>query len=276
MSNPQNKPAGFLPDQLVKGGLKTDFNAEITDALWDFYTFKGKDGNTGATSFGLHLHFTDEEGQADEQFYSAGKETEWAPSADKSQPIPSVEGRGLNESSNYAAFIRSIIFDCGVPASKLSSVKDLIGGSFFFTRVAQQERQGLENEDGKKRTVLVAKKCNRLPWDAKKTAGAGAGGKKERAKSNASEGAAASSGSGESDNPDAEAVKEILVDLLSTGDFPDGMPLKAVMPRLMKDKVLDQEKYKPRKAAITKAILNAEVLGSLAGISYQGGIINFG
>ena len=269
MSNLQNKPAGFLPTDLVKGGLRTDFNAEITDAFWDYYTFPGKDGSVGATSFGLHLHFRTEEGEDDEQFYSAGKETEWSPSDDKSQPIPKTPGRALNDSSNYASLIQSIINDCGVPANRLSSVKDLVGGSFFFSRVPQKDRSGLDSQDDRKRTVLVAKRCLRLPWDAKKTAG----GRRTAAVSSGSSGADGADGG---ENPDSEAVKEILVELLSTGEFSDGLPLKAVMPRLMKEKTLDGEKYKPRKKEITKAILNSELLGSLAGLKYEGGIINFG
>lgn len=272
----ENAPAGFLPEDLVRGGLRTDFVATFTDLFWDYFTYTGKDGQVGARAFGLHVHFTDEEGQADEQFYSAGKDTDWVPSSDKSQPVPLTKGHSLNDSSNYAAFITSVI-NAGVPGSKLSSVKDLIGGAFFMSRQKLVDKSGavrVNQNSGKPLEALLVMRCDRLPWDAPKSAGK-KGTKAKAALAAAVDTAAAADDGGKSDHPDAETVTELLTELLSTGEFPDGIPLKAVVPRLMKDKKLDAYD-KGRRPAIMKAILNTNLLGSLPGLTFENGIITFG
>lgn len=265
-----NQPAGFLPSQLVKGGLKTDFNGEITDCFWDFFTYAGKDGAAGKTAFGLHVHIKDEEGEEMAQFYSAGDASQWTPSADKSQPIPVTAGKSLTDSSNFALFIGKII-TIGIPEGKLSSVKDLIGGDFFWSREAQPNRAGLESDDGKKRTTLVPTRINRAPWEAKKSAG-----KKAAAPSSSSSAAkAGEDGAADHGVPDniVDACTNIVMELL--GENPDGLALKNLVPFMNKQKLLAKDEYKSDKAAITRAILKPELLASLPGVKFENGVISY-
>jgi len=263
-----NQAAGIKPSQLVKGGLRTDFNAEFTDLFWDYYTFPGKDGAPGAKAFGLHVQFTADDGEADEQFYSAGKPEEWAPSEDKSQPIPHVEGRSLNDNSNYAQFIRSVI-EVGIGESKFETVKDLIGMNVFMSRVAQPSRAGLEGGDEKKRTVLVCKKLNRAPWEPKKSAGG-----KSKAAGKPAAGKPAQEAA-DVDEGIANDVAAIVLDLLSSGEYPDGLPVKAIMPAVFKSNVLDSVEYSKSKGKLTKAPVSTSVLGSIPGTTLEHGVLQF-
>ena len=73
----------------------------------------------------------------------------------------------------------------------------------------------------------------------------------------------------------ANDVAAIVLDLLSSGEYPDGLPVKAIMPAVFKTKVLDSVEYSKSKAKLTKALVSTSVLGSIPGTTLEHGVLQF-
>jgi len=162
--------ASMNPDNMISAGLPDDFDGTITRVRltqWDY------DGSIDEYVLAALVTITpDEDSGLDEfdQYYSAGKVTDFAPSTDAIEPClldsddPSDwEGEyalkvgkrdQLNNNSNWAHWIGAAV-KAGFDVKKLqSSVACFEGVTGHWNRIGQQKRSGLQ-DDGKERQILV-------------------------------------------------------------------------------------------------------------------------
>lgn len=155
----------------TQGGLIDDIDVEITDAITCEYDYNG------AAPLGpaLAVEFTDHNGTASIQYYSAGKAEDFSPD-DAGEGFLSVSGKtGVNNSTNLGKFLASMV-EAGFPDDMLAegNLKVIVGTKCHVNQVVQ-ERKGLirtgKNAD-RPSTALLVSKIHSLPG-AKATAGVG-------------------------------------------------------------------------------------------------------
>lgn len=156
------------PSDGESGGLLDDVNATVIAAAavtWDY------NGNADPGP-ALHIRLKDDNGQEADQYYSAGKLERVVPTEDGEQfdPAEGSSAKGLNQNCNAFVFLSELV-NKGFPEDKLASLGTLVGLYGHFNRVPQKQRAGLENADGKQRTILIVTKIHSMPWEKKGTAG---------------------------------------------------------------------------------------------------------
>jgi hypothetical protein len=149
-----NKGASLLPNDFAVGGALP--NGEYTIAASKASTFDYN--GTQPASPALHITFADADGEAREQYYSAGKLEFLAPDVDGRRFInPNGDDAKISKQSNAAAFLISII-NAGFPVDKLGDdVTVFAGTKVLIENVAQQKREGLKDQKEGKTIPLVAK-----------------------------------------------------------------------------------------------------------------------
>lgn len=181
----------FNPDTFTKGGLIQDVDVEIIGGRC---TLEPPEGYTQRDRIFVELDLkvldTDEEVT---QHWSAGKNTDFTPSADGDEMVTTGSRSALNDNSNWSLFTSNLV-NCQFPKDRLNTgkVSALIGTQIHVVRIPAPEREGLagaKKDEGRKQTILVPNKLIKLPGEkSKATRGKG---KPDSAASAPSEAAAA-------------------------------------------------------------------------------------
>jgi hypothetical protein len=163
------------PSKQEKGGLLDDADVTLQTVrfvLWDYQ------GAIDTPVPALFAEMVTDDGASFNQYYSAGDAKHLEPSEDGLRLLnkPGSKREGLNDNTNAAAFLASIV-SAGFPEDQIDETVDVFDGlKCHVNRVAQKERKGLINPaqaDGSKRqsTVLLVSSIISLPGETKKVAG---------------------------------------------------------------------------------------------------------
>ena len=152
------------PSTYTSGGLVDDVDVtlkELRFMLWDY------DGKADADVPALRVTMETEDGEESMQYFSAGRADHFMPTED-GLGLDQVGARtSINESTNFATFMRSLI-EVGCDESKFDEdISALEGMNVHVRRIPQKERGGFPNTrpDGQPRMVLTVTKINSVPWD---------------------------------------------------------------------------------------------------------------
>ena len=180
--------ASMRPSSYVAGGGLLD-NVDVTwkKVRFEMFDYGGKVQATPCLKVDMEL----EDGSEVEQYFSAGSAADWNPSKDGTKLVAVGNAKGINENSNMAILVNSLI-EAGFPEDKLDDDCTVFEGmNTHVIRVKAPERKGLSNtntrSDGRTfdRMNLVVDTINKFPWDKKTTKAAGGSGggtaKKEEA-----------------------------------------------------------------------------------------------
>lgn len=144
------------PDTFVQGGLIDDIDAILTSVRFTKFDYEGKSDAVLA----LKVNFATPDGEAHEQYYSAGDLKRFQPSDDGLRAVSVGGATCLVVSANASLFLTSIV-NAGFPKNKLSdNVSVFDGTGVHLRRIAQAERKGLVKKEGddKQKTILVVEK----------------------------------------------------------------------------------------------------------------------
>ena len=164
------------PSTFSKGGLIQDVDVEIIGGR---YTLEPPEGYTQRDRVFAELDLkVMDDGSEVVQYWSAGKNTDFTPSADGLTAVPSGSRQAFNDNSNFSIFMQNL---CMVqfPKALLTDKLDcLFGTQVHVVRIPAPEREGLavKGEDKKQSYILVPNKLIKLPGEKSK-ARAGAKGK---------------------------------------------------------------------------------------------------
>ena len=199
----KEKGVGFRPTDFTDGGGLLD-NADVAWKSCEFvmWDYNGNGPQTPALKVVM-----DHEGEEVEQFFSAGKADDWAPSKDGTKLIPVGNATGINRKSNLAILINSLV-DAGFPEDKIEDDVSVFEGlKCHMVRKPAEKRPGLvrtPRADGKvfEATNLVVDEIQQLPWEKK-----AASGKKAAPKDTEQE---QETGGGDDDDVEQEAIAAIM------------------------------------------------------------------
>lgn len=199
--------ASLLPEDFSVGGAMPDGEYMIAAAKAATFDYNG----TQAPSPALHITFADADGEAREQYYSAGKLDFLAPDVDGRKFVNPAGGDAkIAKQSNAAAFLLSII-NGGFPREKISDDVSVFSGTkVLIENKAQPKRAGLADQKEGKTIPLVAKVIS-LPGEAKGSAKGAAKSPATKTQATAAS-TAASNGSGDLDEAAISAIQEILAE----------------------------------------------------------------
>ena len=144
------------PDTFVQGGLIDDVDAILTSVRFTEFDYEGKSDKVLA----LKVAFTTPDGEAHEQYYSAGDLKRFRPTDDGKHIVPVAGATCLVVSSNASQFLTSVA-NAGFPKNKMDrDISVLDGTGVHLRRIAQAERKGLAKKEGddKQKTILVVEK----------------------------------------------------------------------------------------------------------------------
>ena len=237
------KGIGLKPSEFAEGGgLLDNITAKWKQCrfvMWDY------NGN-GPMSPALKVTM-DVDGDEAEQYWSAGRAEDWAPSKDGTTLVSVGTARGINKGSNLAILISSII-EAGFPEDKLDDNCTVFEGMVaHMVRVPAPKRTGIvktPRADGKtfEATILVVDKIEQLP------------GEKKGAKTTAKAGTAtAPDGGGEEFDIEAFA-KDTVMEILMAND---GSMSKADMSKAVFQKL----KTGPNRNAVVQLVYKDSWLG---------------
>ncbi len=165
--NVKSQPAAptyvsLSPDDATQGGLIDDIDVEVIDAATCEWDYNGQQPAGPAVA----IQFQDPNGATHDQYYSAGKAEDWAPT-ESGEGFVAVSGKtGFNNSTNLMKFFTSLV-EAGFPKEILAqgNVKAIIGLKCHVNQVVQ-ERKGLirtgKNAD-RPTTCLLVSKIHSLP-----------------------------------------------------------------------------------------------------------------
>jgi len=171
------KSVSLNPKDFVTGGLLDDVTVTWTTCKFSMYDYGGK----GTPAPGLIINMSPEGDDAVEQFWSAGKADDWAPSEDGNSLTPVGSATGIRTSTNLYLLIKSLM-EAGFPVERLNEglASTFNGMVAHMVRVPAPKREGLKKEpkrgkDGSEyeNKILVVEKIVKLPWEAD-AAGTGA------------------------------------------------------------------------------------------------------
>jgi hypothetical protein len=202
----------FNPDTFTKGGLIQDVDVEI---IGGSCTLEPPEGYTQRDRIFVELDMkvldTDEEVT---QHWSAGKNTDFTPSADGDTMVPTGSRSALNDNSNWSLFCSNLA-NVQFPKEKLDGkISSLVGTQIHVVRIPAPEREGLSGakKDGeRKQTILVPNKLIKLPGE-KSRARKGAAKATAAAPAAASAPAAAATETGDAASEALLAVAEIMAE----------------------------------------------------------------
>lgn len=152
------------PADAISGGLLNDADVEIIGGEWCHYDYGGKSDARFCAAITMAVLVDGNPADEHLQYYGAGKAADWIPDpADGNKtPLKTGNATALNNSSNWIAFVDSLI-TAGVPESKFmdSDLSELIGLRIHVIRKATN-RQGMKPLQGgsdREQTVLI---CDHL------------------------------------------------------------------------------------------------------------------
>lgn len=270
----QSKVASMNPDDMIAGGLPTDFFGWVKRVRLVPWDYNGKvDHHVLAVAVDIVPDPDKSELPPFTQHYSCGSLENFVPATDPDTPvdldtwdgedIAEVEGiyayrvgrsEQLNNNTNWATFLANAR-DSGF-AEILDNVDCLEGLYGHFDRVAQKQRSGIVRPGGEEKKaddILVLTEITDAPKATKAKGG------KKRTTKRAVSGKKAASGDG-GNGLDEKIVNVLLVAIAGAGD--DGLPFSRV-PGLM-----IQEMGDDRGAAVTRGT-DKEFLASIDGIVYD-------
>lgn len=217
-------------DYTTGGGLLDDVDVTIAKAAFAAWDYGGTRSDKVPA---LQVTLTGDEVDGEhEQFFSAGSAKDFAPSKDGKELMSIGSRTSLNDSSNAAIFLKSLI-DAGFPEDDLGDdITAIEGVNCHVKRVPAPERKGLKKRDGdREATVLVVTELNEA--------------KKAKGKAVAAKGKTVVKGKkGKGDDADiaAEAEKAVLAVLTN---LPDDETLeKADIPSMVLAQVKGQDNAK--------------------------------
>jgi hypothetical protein len=155
------------PDTFSKGGLIQDVDVEIIGGR---YTLEPPAGYTQRDRVFAELQLKVlDDGSEVEQYWSVGKNTDFTPSTDGLELVPSGSRENLNDNSNFSIFIQNLV-NVQFPKTALTDKLDcLFGTQIHVVRIPAPEREGLEKgADAKKSYILVPNKLIKLPGEKSK------------------------------------------------------------------------------------------------------------
>lgn len=269
-------PVSLRPNTFAQGGgLIDDADVEIVRAR--FTIGYGNDSGSGndATTLCLTLKDTDE--VEHQQYYSCGNGFVPSETGDETtngeELVPVGDKTAPSGSSNMAMVIGSLI-NAGLPEDLLDSgkVSAIEGTRGHVNRIPAPKRQGIvrqgKNAD-REPTVLVFTTVTGLPGEKPKPgkpkvttmakpAAAGAGKSTTAAPNNASA------------DVDEDLKSELAGHLYTVlGEAPDGLKKVQLVPKLFA--IID--KADPNKKALLAMAAREDVLGSIDGLEFGGGIL---
>jgi len=151
------KPSDFV----LGGGVPSDRNLYILDAVFTYWDYNGQASATTA----LKIAFTDDDGVRSIQYYSAGSPDRIRPSSDGKSLEPIGDAAGLNKNSNLSIFLESLV-TAGFPENKLNNDISVLNGLRIYAVAKEQpKRAGIKDKFGDSKVVLVASKILQMPWD---------------------------------------------------------------------------------------------------------------
>lgn len=203
----EQRGASLNPKDFAVGGALPDGEYTIAAAGAAIFNYGGNGPETPA----IHITLADENGEAREQYYSAGKLETLTPSSDGKRLVhPSGGDAKISNSSNAAAFLLSLM-NAGFPPEKLGDdISNITGTRVLIENKAQPKRAGLADQKEGKTIPLVAKVLS-LPGEAKGAAKGAAKAPATRTQATAAS-TASSNGSGDLDETAMTTIQEILAE----------------------------------------------------------------
>lgn len=153
-------------DMTHGGGLVDDIDVTIKECKFVSYDYNGK-ATEAALALGITL--VDDDGNEYDQYFSAGSLKDFVPSKDGKQALPVGTKTSMNDGSNFAIFLLSMV-NAGFPEDKIESDISVFENTYLhIKRIPQPKRSGIAdtNTSGREKTVITAEKIHTLPWDNK-------------------------------------------------------------------------------------------------------------
>jgi hypothetical protein len=159
------------PDTFTKGGLIQDVDVEI---IGGSYTLEPPEGYTQRDRVFAELELKVlDTGEEATQYWSVGRNTDFSPSADGDELVPTGSRSALNDNSNFSIFMQNLA-NCGFPKGQLTDkLSCIFGTQIHVVRIPGPERAGLEGkkEGDRKQTILVPNKLIKLAGEKAKRGG---------------------------------------------------------------------------------------------------------
>jgi hypothetical protein len=180
--------ASMNPDNMATGGLKDDFDGEITKVRlvpWDY------DGKIDHHILAVAVTIQPDGEEVFTQHYSCGELEHFQPSKDGKTPVDLEGGEGedlegvyalrvgrrdqLNNNTNWAHFIGAAL-DAGFPKENLGAAVTFLEGTYgHFNRIQQKKRSGIvtqqaEGQQARRSDILVITELKDKPAGAKTSA----------------------------------------------------------------------------------------------------------
>ncbi len=211
-------------DDFARGTVLSEANVEIAGAKFEYWDYAG---HVREAVPALHITFRTTDGDAAEQFYSAGKPDDFNPSKDgKTLDIISDRER-IHEQSQFAIFMTAL-FKAGFPKTRVDN--DDIGCLVGTRGHVKQETIKRTGGNVKAETsILVFDKVSDLPGESKSSS--------------------ASSGIGGGDSEEYAAAAGLVQELLAEAG--GSMERKQLLPLAIKS-----DTYKAMSKTMKTAVLN--------------------
>lgn len=153
-------------DMVEGGGPPMGLNLTVKQArivIWDY-----DDPKRNISTLAAQIQTVDDQGNQYKQYYSAGDPNRFTPSEDGRRAVPRGSATSLNNNTNLAVLMQSII-NAGFPEDKLGGatgddISSIEGLYAYWDGTPAPERKGLSGARvGQLLSVPV--KIHRLPWD---------------------------------------------------------------------------------------------------------------
>jgi hypothetical protein len=263
------------PDTFVAGGLISDVDVEIIEAL---YTRETPDGYTardrkGGDPIFLRLTLKNlEDGVETPQYWSAGGDEAWVPSEDGSYLVSTgKENFGLK--TKAAHLFQSMVANGGMPKGKLDEnggVALLVGSKVHVVQVPYDSGVSQERQEGQRAPqVLSVTRVIKWAWDKRGGGGSGAT-KSEPATKSGNSSSGSGSGSGSVEDAAAENIMEVLADN-------DGGPMKLSVLKAKLFALLSKKQIKADvRNPITKLLVDTDFVSGRQEFSVDGDMVSLG
>ncbi len=164
----QERRASMKLEDFVEGGGLIEGDLTWRNPRFAMYDYGGK--AKAAPVFAVDLE-PEGEGNAQTQYWSAGKAEDWAPSKSGKFLVRIGGAEKLSTQSNYYALLKSLV-EGGFEGDPDEICDATDGMKAHMVRVPQPERVGLEKREGKRpATTLLVDKIISMPGEEKKKEG---------------------------------------------------------------------------------------------------------
>lgn len=157
-------------DAVESTGLLDDVDVEVVGAAFEMWDYNGTQPQS-VPALKLSMSVTDASGgqEVHDQYYSVGKPTDWAPTADGKQLQAIGTAVSLNSGSNGAILFKSLV-EAGFPEDKIGDdVTVFVGTKGHVNRLPAPKRPGLKKREGDTREAMILcfTRIISLPGEAK-------------------------------------------------------------------------------------------------------------